>query len=120
MSTEVLIVDDSDFMRNVLRGAIEGGFDVVGEATDGVEAVDMYEETEPDVVMMDIVMPNSDGIEATEQIKESHPDSKIIMCTSVGQEQKMKQAVDVGADGYITKPFENEKIVQAINEVTQS
>jgi len=117
MATTVLIVDDSEFMRNLLREILEEDHEVVGEAENGVEAVEMYEEMQPDLVTMDVVMPVRDGIEATSAIKSDHPDAHVIMCTSVGQEEKMKMAVKAGADGYITKPFQKPNVVQAIRDV---
>lgn len=117
MATSVLIVEDSDFMRDMLRGIIDERYDVIGEAEDGEEGVAMFEEHRPDVVMMDVVMPNLDGIGATAKIKEADPNAKVIMCTSVGQEGKMKEAVSVGADAYITKPFEDEVVLKAIDDV---
>lgn len=117
MSTSVLIADDSEFMRNLLREILEGEFEIVGEAENGVEAVDMYGEYGPDIVMMDIVMPIRNGIEATEEITGSDPGARVIMCTSVGQEEKMKAAVRAGAEGYITKPFQKPNVLEAINDV---
>ncbi len=117
MPTKVLIADDSEFMRNLLREILEGEFEIVGEAENGVEAVDMYGEYDPDLVMMDIVMPIRNGIEATEEITADNPGANIIMCTSVGQEEKMKAAVKAGAEGYITKPFQKPNVLEAINDV---
>ncbi|MFB6122837.1 MAG: chemotaxis protein CheY [Haloferacaceae archaeon] len=117
MATRVLIVDDSDFMRNLLREILEEDFEIVGEGENGVEAVDLYEEHDPDLVMMDIVMPIRDGIEATTEITDNDPDANVIMCTSVGQEEKMKMAVKAGASGYITKPFQKPSVLEAINDV---
>jgi two-component system, chemotaxis family, chemotaxis protein CheY len=117
MATTVLIVDDSEFMRNLLREILEEDHEVVGEAENGVEAVEMYEEAKPDLVTMDVVMPVRDGIEATSAIKGTNPDANVIMCTSVGQEEKMKMAVKAGADGYITKPFQKPNVVEAIRDV---
>ena len=117
MATTVLIADDSEFMRNLLREILEEEHEIVGEAENGVEAVDIYEEKDPDLVMMDIVMPIRDGIEATAQIKDADPGANVIMCTSVGQEEKMKAAVKAGADGYITKPFQKPSVIQAIRDV---
>ncbi|MFB6109198.1 MAG: response regulator [Haloplanus sp.] len=116
MAVDVLIVDDSEFMRNLLREILEGEHNIVGEAENGVEAVEMHEEMGPDVVMMDIVMPIRDGIDATAEIKSDH-DTKVIMCTSVGQEEKMKEAVRAGADGYITKPFQKPNVLEEIENV---
>jgi two-component system chemotaxis response regulator CheY len=117
MPPNVLIVDDSDFMRNLLREILEETFEIVGEAENGVEAVELYREHEPDLVMMDIVMPIRDGIEATDEITSTDPDANVIMCTSVGQEEKMKSAVKAGADGYITKPFQKPNVLEAIDDV---
>lgn len=117
---EVLIADDSEFMRNLLRETLEEDHTIVGEVENGVEAVEVYKEEKPDLVMMDIVMPIRDGIEATGDIKRSNPDANVIICTSVGQEEKMKEAVGAGADGYITKPFQKPGVMEAIEDVVPS
>ncbi|MFO7833728.1 MAG: chemotaxis protein CheY [Halohasta sp.] len=117
MAKRVLIADDSEFMRNLLREILEADFEIVGEAENGVEAVDLYNEHDPDIVMMDIVMPIRSGIEATDEITDANPDAKVIMCTSVGQEEKMKEAIKAGASGYITKPFQKPNVLEAINDV---
>ncbi|MFB6308624.1 MAG: chemotaxis protein CheY [Haloarculaceae archaeon] len=117
---DVLIADDSEFMRNLLREILEEDHNIVGEVENGVEAVEVYKEEKPDLVMMDIVMPIRDGIEATDEIKNSNPDANVIMCTSVGQEEKMKEAVKAGADGYITKPFQKPSVMEAIEDVVPS
>ena len=113
---EVLIADDLEFMRNLLREILEGDHTIVGEVENGVEAVEVFKEEHPDLVMMDIVMPIRDGIEATDEIKDTSPDANVIMCTSVGQEEKMKEAVKAGADGYITKPFQKPSVIEAIED----
>ena len=117
MARTVLVVDDSAFMRNLLKQLLEDDHEVVGEAENGVEAVELYRELDPDVVTMDVVMPIRNGIEATSEIKSIDPDSSVIMCTSVGQEEKMRQAVEAGADGYITKPFQKPNVLEAIDDV---
>jgi two-component system chemotaxis response regulator CheY len=117
MSQGVLIVDDSHFMRNLLTQILEGEFDILGEASNGAEAVKMYKEQEPDIVMMDVVMPKCNGIKATAAIKKLDPSARVIMCTSVGQREKMKLAVKAGADGYVTKPFEEESVMKALKDV---
>jgi len=117
---DVLIADDSEFMRNLLREILEECHNIVGEVENGVEAVEVYKEQAPDLVMMDIVMPIRDGIEATDDIKTTNPDANVIMCTSVGQEEKMKEAVKAGADGYITKPFQKPSVMEAIEDVVPS
>jgi two-component system chemotaxis response regulator CheY len=118
MTKRVLVVDDSAFMRNLLKQVLAGEHEVVGEAENGVEAVELYRELQPDVVTMDIVMPIRDGIEATAEIKSFDPSAVVVMCTSVGQEEKMRAAVQAGADGYITKPFQKPNVLQAIADLT--
>nr|WP_229115727.1 chemotaxis protein CheY [Halapricum desulfuricans] len=120
MMPDVLIADDSEFMRNLLREILEEDHQIVGEVENGVEAVETYKEENPDLVMMDIVMPIRDGIEATDEIKSTDPEANVIMCTSVGQEEKMKEAVKAGADGYITKPFQKPSVMEAIEDVVPS
>ena len=117
MGNTVLIVDDSAFMRNLLQQLLDGEHEVVGEAENGVEAVELYHELDPDVVTMDVVMPIRDGIEATTAIKDDDPAARVVMCTSVGQEEKMRAAVEAGADGYITKPFQKPNVLEAIADV---
>jgi two-component system chemotaxis response regulator CheY len=117
---EVLIADDSEFMRNLLREILEEDHTIIGEVENGVEAVEVFKEQQPDLVMMDIVMPIRDGIEATDEIKNAAPSANVIMCTSVGQEEKMKEAVKAGADGYITKPFQKPSVMEAIQDVVPS
>jgi two-component system chemotaxis response regulator CheY len=104
-------------MRNLLKQLLEDDHEVVGEAENGVEAVELYNELDPDVVTMDVVMPIRNGIEATAEIKSGDPNASVIMCTSVGQEEKMREAVEAGADGYITKPFQKPNVLEAIDDV---
>jgi two-component system chemotaxis response regulator CheY len=117
MAVSVLIADDSEFMRNLLREILDESFEIVAEAENGVEAVDLYDEHAPDLVMMDIVMPIRNGIEATNEITDEDPNARVIMCTSVGQEEKMKAAIKAGAQGYITKPFQKPNVLDAIDDV---
>ncbi len=112
----VLIADDSEFMRNLLHEILEGDHEIVGEAENGVEAVDLFEDHHPDLVMMDIAMPIRNGIEATAEIKEADPNATVIMCTSAEQEEMMKEAIKAGADGYVTKPFQKPNILEAIDD----
>lgn len=121
MAKNIIIADDSEFMRNLLLEILEDDYDIVGEAENGVEAVNIYEdEDDVDVVMMDIVMPIRTGIEATDEITDMDPNANVIMCTSVGQEEKMKQAIKAGASGYITKPFQKPNVLNEIDDVLSS
>lgn len=113
----VLITDDSQFMRDLLREILEADHTIVGEAENGVEAVELYREHRPDIVFMDIVMPIKDGIEATGEITDLDPDAKVVMCTSVEQAEQMKDSIKAGAQGYITKPFQKESVLEELNSI---
>lgn len=125
MPLGILIVDDSDYMRARIKSALDADeFHVVAEAENGAWAVKKFKkhQHEIDLVMMDIVMRKANGVKATAAIKKLDPETKIIMCTSVGQKKKMQLAAKAGADGYITKPFGDNDVSEAIAEVmgTQS
>jgi len=106
-------------MRNILKKILSSTnkYVVVGEASNGKEAIEKARELKPDLITMDIVMPEMDGIEATRRIKKEFPDIKIVMCTSVDQEKKMIEAIEAGADGYIVKPFQAPKILEQLNKL---
>lgn len=113
----VLIVDDTDVMRMMIRLALEGeGFEIVGEATDGISAVELYQSLRPDVVTLDITMPGQDGLQAARQIKGLDPNANIVMVTALGQEDKIKEAVNLGAKEFLVKPFEPARIVSAVKK----
>lgn len=120
MENTVLIVDDSQFMRNLLRQIIEDEFEVVAEAENGARGVELYREHKPDLVLMDIVMPKCNGIKATAAIKRIDTNGQVVMCTSVGQREKMKLAVKAGAKGYVTKPFEEPNVINTLRKVASS
>lgn len=108
----VLIVDDAAFMRNMIRDIlVKHGFEVVGEAGNGNEAMRLYEELSPDLVTMDIVMPMKSGIEATREIVAKFPDARIVMCSALGQETLVMEAMDVGAKDFIVKPFKEDQVL---------
>jgi two-component system chemotaxis response regulator CheY len=118
MSKKVLIVDDAVVMRMMIRGILsKNGFEIVGEAQNGLEAVDKYRALSPDLVTMDMVMPEMDGIAAVKQIIAQDPNAKIIMCTSMGQQALVVEAIQAGATSFITKPFQPPKILETINKV---
>lgn len=117
MPKKVLIVDDAQLTRKTLRNILESdGYEVVGEAVNGREAVKKYKELEPDLVFMDIVMPELDGIEAVKQIMEISADAFIIMCSSLAQQNKVVSAVKAGARDFIVKPFTSERVLEAIKK----
>ncbi len=119
MSAGILVVDDSGYMRNRLRAAFDDDMVIVGEAENGADAVKLYKQHQHkiDVVLMDIVMRKANGVKATAAIKQIDTDSTVLMVTSVGQKEKMKLAAKAGADGYVTKPFDDDEIRQAVNAV---
>ncbi len=116
--TKVLIVDDAAFMRMMLRDILEkNGFEIVGEASNGIKAVELYKKEKPEVVTMDITMPDMDGIEAVKQIKAFDPNSKIIMCSAMGQQSMVMDAIRAGARDFIVKPFQADRVIEAITKV---
>lgn len=120
MPLRILLVDDSDYMRRRIAAALdEDAYEIVAEAANGARAVQEYKGNadDIDVVLMDIVMSRANGIKATAAIKQIDPDARVVMCTSVGQRKKMKLAARAGADGYVTKPFDDADIVDAIDSV---
>lgn len=115
----VMVVDDAVFMRMTIRKMIElEGYEVVGEAGNGVEAVQKYMEAQPDVVMLEITMPEMNGIDALKRIKEFDPKAKVIMCSAMGQQAMVAQAIQSGAKDFIVKPFEKDRVLAALKRVT--
>ncbi|HHX17944.1 MAG TPA: response regulator [Clostridium sp.] len=114
----VLVADDAAFMRTSLRIMLErNGYEIVGEAENGIVAFDKYKEVSPDIVTMDITMPICDGIEAVRKIKEYDKNAKIIIISSMGQESFVREAVLAGAKGFIVKPFKEENVIEAIKKL---
>ena len=117
MAKTVLITDDTAFMRMTLRSVIQkNGFQVVGEAADGVEAVKKYVELKPDLVTMDITMPNMDGITAIREIMKIDSDAKIIVCSAMGQKPMVIDALNAGAKDFLVKPFDAQRVIEALNK----
>ena len=114
----VLIVDDALFMRNTLRDIFAtAGFMVAGEADDGVQAVNLYRELRPDLVTMDIVMPYKSGIDATREIVQVDPGAVVVMCSALGQESLVMEAIEAGATDFIVKPFRGEDVLAVVKKV---
>ncbi len=114
----VLIVDDAAFMRMMIKDILQkNGFEVVGEASNGVEAVNLYKKERPDVVTMDITMPDMDGIEAVKEIRTFDANAKIIMCSAMGQQSMVMDAIKSGAKDFIVKPFQADRVLEAIRKV---
>ncbi|MBC2581617.1 response regulator [Clostridium sp. DJ247] len=115
---KILIVDDAAFMRMMIKDILEkNGFEVIGEANNGLKAVELYKKEKPDVVTMDITMPDMDGIEAVKAIKSFDPTAKIIMCSAMGQQTMVMDAIKAGARDFIVKPFQPDRVLEAIKKV---
>jgi len=118
MSKKVLIVDDAAFMRMMIKDILsKNGYEVVGEAENGARAIEKYKDLNPDLIIMDITMPEMDGILAVKEIKKSTPDVKIIMCSAMGQQAMVIEAIQAGAKDFIVKPFQAERVLEAVKKV---
>ena len=118
MSRTVLIVDDAIFMRTMISDILKGaGFEVVGEASSGVEAVRLYKDLKPDLVTMDIVMPDMGGIDAVREIIKEDPDAKILMCSAMGQQGLVVEAIQAGARDFVVKPFQPSRVLEAVQRL---
>jgi two-component system chemotaxis response regulator CheY len=115
--SKILIVDDTAFMRDMLKDIlIKAGHEVIGVASNGLVAVEMYNILFPDVVTMDITMPEMEGTEALKKIRSQHPSAKIIMCSAIGQKHIVVQAIQAGAKDFIVKPFNPDRVIEAVNK----
>ncbi len=118
MAKRVLIVDDAAFMRMMIKNILtEAGYEIIAEAENGKQAVEKYNELKPDLITMDITMPEMDGISAVREILGSDSGAKIIMCSAMGQQAMVIEAIQAGAKDFIVKPFKNERVLEAVNKV---
>ena len=117
MAKRVLIVDDAAFMREMLRDMLtEGGYEVIAEAVDGDQAVTAFREHSPDLVTLDIVMPRKSGLEALREIVALEPSARIVMCSALGQEALVMEALESGATDFIVKPFKPDQALGVIEK----
>ena len=115
MGNRILIVDDAAFMRMMIKDILEkNGYEVVGEAQDGAQAVEKFKELRPDLVTMDITMPEMDGIAALKKIREIDANAKVIMCSAMGQQAMVIDAIQAGAKDFIVKPFQADRVIEAV------
>lgn len=115
---KVLIVDDATFMRMMVKDILEkNGYEVVGEASNGLKAIELYKSERPDIVTMDITMPEMDGIQAVKEIKSFDPTAKIVMCSAMGQQSMVMDAIRAGAKDFIVKPFQADRVLEAVKKV---
>ena len=115
MARKLLVVDDALIIREIIKDAVtDAGWDIAGEATNGQEAVERYEELQPDAVTLDLVMPEYDGLHALEGILKMDPDAKVVVVSALDQKNILKQAFRIGATDFLVKPFENDALVQTL------
>lgn len=115
---KILVVDDAAFMRMMVKDTLsKNGYTDLEEAADGVQAVAKYEEVKPDLVIMDITMPNMDGLEALKAIRGKHPDAAVVMCSAMGQEAMVIEAIKSGAKDFIVKPFKPDRILKTVSTI---
>jgi two-component system chemotaxis response regulator CheY len=121
MAKKILLVDDAAFMRKVIKDTLsKNGYTELYEAVDGADAVAKYEEIHPDLVIMDITMPNMDGLEALKAIREKDSNASVVMCSAMGQETMVMDAVRSGAKDFIVKPFKPDRILKTVSSVLGS
>jgi two-component system chemotaxis response regulator CheY len=117
LGKRVLIVDDAKFMRVMIRDILSGGgFEVVGEAEDGIEAIKLFKELHPDLVTMDITMPNMNGIDSLKEIRKLDENARVVMCTAMGQKAMVIESIQSGAIDFIVKPFQPERVLQTVTK----
>ncbi len=115
---KILIVDDAAFMRMMIKDILtKNGYEIAAEAENGKLAVDKYSEVKPDLVLLDITMPEMDGIQALKAIKANDPGAKVIMCSAMGQQAMVIEAIQAGAKDFIVKPFQADRVLEAVKKV---
>jgi two-component system chemotaxis response regulator CheY len=118
MARRVLICDDALFMRTMLAEILEqAGYEVSGQAASGTDAVRLYRELQPDLVTMDIIMPGMGGIDAVREILRENPDANIVMCSAMGQQNLVIEAIQAGARDFVVKPFQPSRVLEAVQRV---
>ena len=120
MSHSVLVCDDAIFMRTMISDILsQAGYDVIGEAETGMQAVERFKELNPDLVTMDIVMPDMGGIDAVREIMKIAPHAKVLMCSAMGQQALVVEAIQAGAKDFVVKPFQPSRVLEAVQRVLE-
>ncbi|MBQ9436797.1 MAG: response regulator [Lachnospiraceae bacterium] len=118
MAKNILICDDAAFMRMMIKDILtKNGYNVAGEAENGLKAVEKYNELKPDLVLMDITMPEMDGIQALKKIKEVDPSATVVMCSAMGQQAMVIESIQAGAKDFIVKPFQADRVLDAVKKI---
>lgn len=113
----ILIVDDAKFMRITLSNILKTEHEIIGEGENGIDAINLYRELQPDLMTLDITMPEMSGLAAMKEIKKEFPNAKIIICSAIGQQKMVMEAIEAGAKDFIVKPFDEGRVFEAINRV---
>ena len=120
MAKNILICDDAAFMRMMIKDILtKNGYNVVGEAENGLKAVEKYQETKPDLVLMDITMPEMDGIQALKKTKQADPNASVVMCSAMGQQAMVIESIQSGARDFIVKPFQPDRVLEAVKKAVE-
>ncbi|TGD80704.1 response regulator [Hymenobacter wooponensis] len=120
MKNRILIVDDSFYMRTMLKNMLtDAGYEVVGEAANGQQALELATQTKPDLITLDVILPDNTGLDVLKGIRQEQPDVKVVMCSAVGQEVIVNEALESGATAYIVKPFSEEKVLEIVGSALQ-
>jgi len=115
MPNTILLVDDAAFMRMMLKDIlVNNGYQIIGEAENGAVAIDKYMELKPDITIMDITMPEMDGLQAVKEIRARDPQAKIVMCSAMGQQAMVIEAIQAGAKDFVVKPFQADRVLEAV------
>ena len=118
MAKNILVCDDAAFMRMMIKDILtKNGYNIAGEAENGLKAVEKYNELKPDLVLMDITMPEMDGIQALKSIKSADPGATVIMCSAMGQQAMVIESIQSGAKDFIVKPFQADRVIEAVKKV---
>lgn len=121
MKNRILIVDDSFYMRTMLKNMLtDAGYEVVGEAANGQQALEMAASAKPDLITLDVILPDNTGLDVLKGIRQNDPDVKVVMCSAVGQEVIVNEALESGASAYIVKPFSEEKVLEIVSSALQN
>ena len=120
MAKSILICDDAAFMRMMIKDIlVKNGYNIAGEAENGVKAVEKYQETKPDLVLMDITMPEMDGIQALKKIKAIDANEIVVMCSAMGQQAMVIESIQSGARDFIVKPFQPDRVIEAVKKAVE-
>ena len=121
MNKRILIVDDSFYMRTMLKNMLtDAGYEVVGEAANGAQALEMAATTSPDLITLDVILPDNTGLDVLKSLRQTQPNAKVVMCSAVGQEIIVTEAIENGAMAYIVKPFSEEKVLEIVGSAFQN